>query len=140
MEHVNVHRRVEIITDNSSVQARRLVTRVDGFRLPICPVERRLEERQRKRMRQRIWYHLSPVAAVQVTAVYISILTVSPVKSALKDISLRSHCVVESQTVRPEYVCIDNDLSSGDVAIHSSALDLGDLTPVCPEHQPVTNQ
>jgi len=140
MENMNVHRWVQVAADNLPVQAGRLVTRVDGFRLPIRPVERRLKECQRKRMRKRIRYYFPSVAAVQVAAVYVCDLTIGPVESALKGVGRRCPRIVKRQTVRPEDVRIDDHPTTGDVTVHTGALNLWNLAPVRPEHQPVARQ
>ena len=134
MVDVYVHRWKQVGDDGPAVGTVRSVTRVDGVRVPISPIQRVPEQRQSERMWQLhgVGHHLPPVTAVQVGTVDVAVLAVSPIEPA--------GLVVNRQTVRPEDPCRDDDLTCWWVSVHASSLYLGNFTPVSPEHQPIHTQ
>ena len=65
----------------------------------------------------------SPVLAIEGCTLYDVVFGVSPVQALC--------CIVDGQAVWPEQGGVGDN--SAETAIHSSALDLGRLAPVCPE-------
>ena len=129
MVDVNVHRRIKITSYNSSIHSCRLVTRVDRLRLPIGPIQGSLKQRQRKRMRKWTSNHFPPIAAIQIAAVDVGDLAISPVQSIGR--------IVQSQSIRPEDVRADDDPSSFNIARHTRTFNLRNFAPISPEHPTV---
>lgn len=125
MMHVYRQRLGYDVGHNRLIDSLELVRRQHSIQLPIGPVHRVLEERQRVRVEQvvRRGEDLEPLGAVVQTGVDKVELAVGKVDALGGD--------VEGQAVRPVDLGVDDGQARG--AVHADALDTGILAPVGPE-------
>lgn len=132
IKYMNIHRRIQVADDSSSVLARALVARIDVPHLPVSPVQVVAEQRHRVRMLERAVDDVPAVAAVQPAAVNVLQLPVGPVNAL--------GIVVDRQPVRPRDFGRDEDLACVGRPVHSRPFDLGGLAPVGPVNVTVNSK
>lgn len=110
VEDVDTHRRKQFIGDDSYTVWVRFVTGKDGSRLPVGPVQDAIKYGNGKGVWQGVRHDGSSVGPVEVGAVDVVEPCVRPVHSGL--------VLVDGQTVWPEDVAVDEDLTRRRQTVH----------------------
>lgn len=127
-EHMDVHRRVNVLHDGSDIAAGDFITGEDGALLPVCPKQGSITQGQSKRVGQNLLprHYLPMVFAVIITAGNVLDFGISPVDFVV--------CIVDGQTIGPMNIFVNYNGPSLSIAIHTCTLDLWHFAPVRPKH------
>lgn len=127
-EHMDVHRRVNVLHDWSDIAASYFITREDGALLPVSPKQGSITQGQSKRVGQNLLprHYLPMVFAIIITAGNVLDFGISPVDFVV--------CIVDGQTIGPMNIFVNYNGPSLSIAIHTCTLYLWHFAPVRPKH------